>query len=119
VNPQTFSNNTYTGFTFEFGKTFRHCERKGASKFDRIFWGRLLNIYWNPKEKFVDLIAGILSVCVNIKKYSRYIYAREQRTLCITSRITMKSQAASCELFDNITTEIYNNRCILEKSYER
>jgi len=53
------------------------------------------HIYETPVETVVDLIARILSVCVNIQKYARYICARTQRTLCVTSRITMKSQAAS------------------------
>jgi hypothetical protein len=48
-----------------------------------------------PVETVVDLIARILSACVNIKKYARYICTRTQRTFCVTSRITMKSQAAS------------------------
>jgi len=57
---------------------------------------RLVNhIYENPVETEVGLIARIMSVCVNIQKYARYICARTQWTLCITSRITMKSQAAS------------------------
>ena len=53
------------------------------------------NIYRNSKKKIVGLIARILSVCVNIQKYARYICARTHRTVCVTSRITMKSQAAS------------------------
>jgi len=63
---------------------------------DRIFRGRLMNkINRNCRETLVDLIATILSVCANIKKYARYICARTQRALCYTSSITMKSQAAS------------------------
>jgi len=63
---------------------------------DRIRRGRLIgHSYENPVEIEVDLIAGILSVCVNIKKYAMHIYARTQRTLCVTCSITMKSQAAS------------------------
>ena len=47
---------------------------KGASKFDRMIWGRLMNdIYENPVETEVDLIARILSVYINIKKYAMYI----------------------------------------------
>jgi len=53
------------------------------------------HIYENPVETQVYLKARILSLCVNIKKYARYICSRTQRTLCATSRITMKSQAAS------------------------
>jgi len=53
------------------------------------------HLYENPVETEVNLIARILSVCVNIKKYARYYCARKQRTLCVTSRITMTSQAAS------------------------
>jgi len=46
---------------------------KGASKLDRMIWGRLVkNIYRNPKGTVVDLIAIVLSVCVNIQKYARY-----------------------------------------------
>ena len=43
----------------------------------------------------MDLIARKSSVCVNIKKYAMYISARTQQTLCVTSSITMKSQASS------------------------
>jgi len=43
----------------------------------------------------VDLIARILSVCVNIKKHVMHFCARSQRTLRVTSSITMKSQSAS------------------------
>jgi len=53
------------------------------------------HFYENPVETKMDLISRILSVCVNIEKYARYICARKQRTLCVTSRITMMSQAAS------------------------
>jgi len=64
--------------------------------FDRIFMGRLMNkINRNSRETLVDLIATILSACANIKKYARYICALTQRALCVTSSITMKSQAAS------------------------
>jgi len=78
------------------GKLSDIARGKGASKFDRMIWGRLMNnIYWNPVETEVDLIAGILSVCVNTQKYARYICARTQRILCVTPRITMQSQAAS------------------------
>jgi hypothetical protein len=61
-----------------------------------MLWGRLMNhIYENPVETEVDLLVRILSVSVNIKKYARYICARTQRTLCVTYRITIGSQAAS------------------------
>jgi len=64
--------------------------------FDRIFWGRLMNKYYrNSREILVDLLVTILPVCANIQKYARYICARTQRTLCVTSSFTMKSQAAS------------------------
>jgi hypothetical protein len=53
------------------------------------------HIYENPVETQVDLIDRILSLCVNIKKYTRYFCDRKQQTLCVTSRIAMKSQAAS------------------------
>jgi len=55
----------------------------------------MIRIYDNPVETEVDLTATILSVCVNINKYARYICARTLRTLCGTSRITMKSQTDS------------------------
>jgi len=51
------------------------------------------HIYENPVETEVDLVARIISVYVNIKKYTRYISTRTQRTLCVTSSITIKSQA--------------------------
>jgi len=53
------------------------------------------HIYENPVETVVDLIGRILSVCGDIQKYARYICARTQRTLCVTSGVTVKSQAAS------------------------
>ena len=69
---------------------------KGTTKFDGINGSRLMShIYETPVETVVDLIARILSVCVNIKKYTRYICTRTQLTLCITSGITLKPQAAS------------------------
>jgi len=52
------------------------------------------SIYGNHVETEADLLARILSVSVNIKKYARYICIRTQRTLCVTCMITMKSQAA-------------------------
>ena len=52
----------------------------------------MFHIYQNPVQKEVDLIHRISSVCVNIKKYVMYFYARRQRTLVITSRITMSVQ---------------------------
>jgi len=61
-----------------------------------MLWGRLMsNIYEDPVETEVDLLATILSVSVNIKKYARCICIQTQRTLCVTCRITMNSQAAS------------------------
>jgi len=52
-------------------------------------------IYGNLVETEVDLLARMLTVCVNIKKYARYICIRTQRTVCVTCSITMKSQADS------------------------
>jgi len=52
------------------------------------------HIYGNHVETEVDLLARILSVCVNIQKFARYTCIRTQRTLCVTWQITMKSQAA-------------------------
>jgi len=55
--------------------------------------GRLIShIHYNPVEKEVHLIARISSLCVNVQKFARYICARTQRTLCVTSSITMNSQ---------------------------
>jgi hypothetical protein len=59
------------------------------------------HIYEDPVEREVDLIARILSVCVNIQKQARYICARRQRTLCVTSSITMMSQSASSTVLLN------------------
>jgi hypothetical protein len=53
------------------------------------------HIYENPVETEMDLIARILPMCVNVQKYVRYICALSQRSLCVTCRITMKSQADS------------------------
>jgi hypothetical protein len=67
---------------------------KGVSNFDRMLWGRLMSyIYEKPVETEVYLLARILSVCVNIKKYD--ICTRKQRTFCVTCRIAVTSQAAS------------------------
>ena len=69
---------------------------KWASKNDRIRWDRLISyIHENPVETEVHLIARISSICVNIQIYARYIRCIMQWSLCVTSRITMKSQAAS------------------------
>jgi hypothetical protein len=69
---------------------------KGASKCDRMICVRLMShIYENPMEKGKRLIARVLSVDKCKQKCARYICARMQRTLCVTSWITMKSQAAS------------------------
>jgi len=60
----------------------------------------------------VDLLTGILSLCVHIQNYVRYICTGKQRTVCVSCRITIvtDSQFSShCELFGNITTEINNN----------
>ena len=48
-------------------------------------------------------IARISSVCVNIPKYAMYICAPKQRTLCVASSITLKSQAASSTALVNYT----------------
>jgi len=82
-------------------------------------WGRLIShIHEKPVETKVHLIARISSLCVNVQKFARYICARTQRTVCVTSSITIKSQASwfdsSCELFDNISAGIYNNKCTIE-----
>jgi uncharacterized metal-binding protein YceD (DUF177 family) len=52
------------------------------------------HVYENPVETAVDLIARILSVSVNIKKYDSNICTRTQRTFCVTCRITVTSQEA-------------------------
>jgi len=66
-----------------------------ASRNDRMCWGRLIShIHDNPVETEVHLIAWISSLCVNVQKFARYICAPTQRTLCVTSRITLKLQAA-------------------------
>ena len=66
------------------------------------FGDRLMNhIYENPVDTEMNLVARILSVCVNIQKYARYICAQTQRTLCVTCRITMKSQAGSSKALVN------------------
>jgi hypothetical protein len=53
------------------------------------------HIYENPVETEEDLLARILSGCVNVQKYARYICIRTQQTLCVTCNFTVKSQAAS------------------------
>jgi len=93
---------------------------KLASRNNRMCWGRLIShIQDNPVETEVHLIARISSLCVNVQKFAWYICARTQQTLCVTSSITLKSQAGSSTvlvnyLFDNISAEIYNNKCTLE-----
>jgi len=59
------------------------------------------HIYENPVETEVDPLARIMSVCVNTQKYARYICIRAQRTLCVTCRITMKSEATSSTAIAN------------------
>jgi hypothetical protein len=61
----------------------------------------MFRIYENPVQTEVDLIHRISSVCVNIPKYVMYFYARRQRTLVITSSITMKSEAAGSKALAN------------------
>jgi hypothetical protein len=46
-------------------------------------------------------MARILSVCVNMQIYARYICARSQRTFCVTSRITVMTQADSSTALAN------------------
>ena len=53
------------------------------------------HIYENPVETRKRLIARILSVNKIKQKCPRHICDRTQPTLCITSWITLKSQAAS------------------------
>jgi len=79
------------------------------------------HMYENPVETEVGLTARILSVCVKIKiksKNARYICARTQRTLFVTSRIinevTGSQFDSSCEPFDNVSAEMYKNKCILQ-----
>jgi hypothetical protein len=69
---------------------------KGASKCDRMICACLMShIYKNPVETGKRLIARILSVNKVKQKCPRYVCDRTQQTLCITSWITLKSQAAS------------------------
>ena len=57
-------------------------------------WGRLIrHIHVKPVETEVHVIARISSLCVNVQKFARYICARTQRTVCVTSSITIMSQA--------------------------
>ena len=52
-------------------------------------------------ETEVDLIAIISSVCVNIQKQTRYIFARTQQSMCVISTITLKSQTVSARALVN------------------
>jgi len=71
-----------------------------ASRNDRMCWDRLISrIHDNPVEIEVHLIARISSQCVNVQKFARYICARKQRTVCVTSSITIKSQARGSTAF--------------------
>jgi len=65
------------------------------------------HIYDNPVETEVGLIAR---VCANIQQYARHICDRKQRTLGVTCRITMKSQAAS-------STALVNYSIILQLKF--
>jgi len=57
-------------------------------------WGRLIShIHDNPVETELHLIARMSSLCVYVQKFARYICAQKQRTFCVTSSITRKSQA--------------------------
>jgi hypothetical protein len=81
---------------------------KWASKNDRISWGRLIShIHENPVETEAHLIARISSMCVNIQKYPTYICAIMQWSLCVNSRITVKSQAASLTALVNYSKKYY------------
>jgi hypothetical protein len=105
-------------------KMFRDCGRKGDFKLDRMIWGRLMShIYEKPLEKERGLIDRILSVCVYSQKHARYIRTSTQRTLCVTSSITMRSQAVSSKALvnyskilplkyttDNFEKYIYNDK---------
>jgi hypothetical protein len=63
----------------KFGKFSEIVQKNGDSTLHRMIWGRLRNqIYENPVETYVVLIARMLSVCVNIKKHTIYICTRKQ-----------------------------------------
>jgi len=67
-----------------------------------MYWGRLIShIHDNAVEIEVHLLPRISSLCVNIKKFARYICVRTQRTLCVTSSITMKSQTGGSTALAN------------------
>ena len=76
------------------------------------------HIYENPVETEVYLIARILSLCVSIKKTGQ-VHLRPNAVVIVYhfyhyNEVTVSQWESSCELFDIITTEIYNNSCILE-----
>jgi hypothetical protein len=86
---------------------------KWASKFNRMRWGRLMSpIYGNPVETEVNLIARILSVCVNFQKigqvHLRPYTADIVRHLQDYSEVTGSQFDSSCELLENNTAEIYS-----------
>jgi len=95
--PQTPHMYKYTGCYWKVQTHLQKLwEEKGLVNLIELFVSRLMNhIYEYPVEREVGLIARVLSVCVKTKKYAKYIGARTQRSLCVTSRITMKWQAAS------------------------
>ena len=88
--------------------------RRGLLSFMECFGGCLMShMYENPTRSEVDLLTRILSPCVHIQKYARYIWTGTQQTLCVTCRIIILtgSQFESyCKLFENVTNEINNNR---------
>jgi hypothetical protein len=54
---------------------------RDSEKFPRMIWGRLMSqIYENPLETEVDVIARISPGFASIEKYAMYICARRQRT---------------------------------------
>jgi hypothetical protein len=74
------------------------------------------HIYENPVETQVDLLARIISGRVNIKK-TRQLHlhpntADTVRHLRDYNDVTGSQLDSDWELFENITTQIYNNRQI-------
>jgi hypothetical protein len=80
-----------------------------------MVWGLLMcHIYENSVETDVDLIARILSVCVCKYPKIRQEHLRPFADVIVRhffdyNEVTGRQFDSSCELFEYITTEIYNN----------
>jgi hypothetical protein len=73
------------------------------------------HIYKNPVETEVNMLVRILSVSVNIQKHATYFCIQTQRSVWLTCKIIMKSQAASSTAIAKYSKILQMNNTTIER----